>query len=104
MNATRIVAILLIVAGAVALAVGGFSYTKETHQAKLGPLEFSMKEKQDVNIPQWAGSGAIQRPDQRAARARPRRGQLFSRADTCERRAFIAAAHEEQHLAARGKD
>ncbi|HZZ94922.1 MAG TPA: hypothetical protein VFE23_20340 [Usitatibacter sp.] len=59
MNATRIVAIVLIVAGVLALALGGFSYTKETHQAKLGPIELSMKEKQDVNIPQWAGIAAI---------------------------------------------
>ena len=59
MTPIRIVAIILIVVGAVALAYGGFSYTKETHQAKLGPIELSVKEKQDVNIPQWAGIGAI---------------------------------------------
>jgi TRAP-type C4-dicarboxylate transport system permease small subunit len=59
MTPLRIVAIVLIVAGALALAYGGFSYTKETHQAKIGPLELSMKEKQDVNIPQWAGLAAI---------------------------------------------
>ena len=59
MTPIRIVAIVLIVVGAVALAYGGFSYTKETHQAKLGPIELSVKEKQDVNIPQWAGIGAI---------------------------------------------
>ena len=59
MTPLRIVAIVLIVAGALALAYGGFSYTKETHQAKIGPIELSMKEKQDVNIPQWAGIGAV---------------------------------------------
>jgi multidrug transporter EmrE-like cation transporter len=59
MNTARIVAIVLIVAGALALAYGGFSYTRETHQAKLGPIELSMKEKKDVNIPQWAGIAAI---------------------------------------------
>jgi TRAP-type C4-dicarboxylate transport system permease small subunit len=59
MTPLRIVAIVLIVAGALALAYGGFSYTRETHQAKIGPIELSMKEKQDVNIPQWAGIGAI---------------------------------------------
>jgi multidrug transporter EmrE-like cation transporter len=59
MNAARIVGILLIVAGVLALAFGGFSYTKETHSAKLGPIELSMKEKQSVNIPMWAGIGAI---------------------------------------------
>jgi multidrug transporter EmrE-like cation transporter len=59
MTPLRIVAIVLIVAGALALAYGGFSYTKETHQAKLGPLELSVKEKQDVNVPQWLGIGSI---------------------------------------------
>jgi hypothetical protein len=38
---------------------GGFSFTKETHQAKLGPIELSVKEKQNVNVPMWAGVGAI---------------------------------------------
>ncbi len=59
MTPLRIVAIVLIVAGGLALAYGGFSYTKETHQAKIGPIELSVKEKQDVNVPQWAGIGAI---------------------------------------------
>jgi uncharacterized membrane protein YphA (DoxX/SURF4 family) len=59
MNATRIVGILLIVAGIAALGLGSFSFTKETHEAKLGPLEFSMKEKQTVNFPTWASVAAI---------------------------------------------
>lgn len=59
MNAVRIVALALIVAGALALAYGGFSYTKETHQAKLGPIELSVKETQRVNVPLWAGVAAI---------------------------------------------
>ena len=59
MNAMRIVGIVLIVAGVLALAIGGFSYTRETHSAKLGPIELSMKEKETVNIPVWAGVGAI---------------------------------------------
>jgi len=59
MNAVKIAAIALIVAGVLGLAYGGFSYTKETHQAKLGPIELSVKEQQTVNIPVWAGVGAI---------------------------------------------
>jgi hypothetical protein len=59
MNAVKMAAIALIVAGVLALAYGGFSYTKETHQAKLGPIELSVKEKQTVNVPVWAGVGAI---------------------------------------------
>jgi len=59
MTPQRIVAIVLIVLGAAALATGGFSFTKETHQAKIGPLELSVKEKESVNLPQWLGIGAI---------------------------------------------
>lgn len=59
MNATRIIGIVLIVAGIVALSLGGFSFTKETHQAKIGPLELSVKEKETVNVPTWAGVAAI---------------------------------------------
>lgn len=59
MEAQKIVAILLIVAGALALGYGGFTYTKETHEADLGPLHFSVDEKERVNIPVWAGIGAI---------------------------------------------
>jgi len=52
-------AIVLIVAGGLGLAYGSFTYTKETHQAKLGPIELSIKDKETVNIPVWAGVGAI---------------------------------------------
>lgn len=59
MDAKQIVAILLIVAGALGLVYGGFSYTKETHNADIGPLHMSVSEKQNVNIPIWMGIGAI---------------------------------------------
>jgi drug/metabolite transporter (DMT)-like permease len=59
MAARQIIAILLIVAGVLALVYGSFSYTKETHEAKIGPLQFSIKEKETVNVPVWAGIGAI---------------------------------------------
>jgi len=58
-NAVRIVAIVLIAAGVLGLVYGGFSYTRETHEAKLGPIELEVKEKRTVNIPVWAGVGAI---------------------------------------------
>ena len=51
----RLIAIVLLAAGVLALAYGGFSYTKQTHDAKLGPLEISVTEKQRVNVPVWAG-------------------------------------------------
>jgi len=59
MSTTKIVGIILIVAGTLGLIYGGFSYTKEKHDVKLGPLEFSVVEKEKVNIPVWAGAGAI---------------------------------------------
>ena len=59
MNTLKIAAIALIVAGALGLMYGSFSYTKQTHEAKLGPIELSVQEKQTVNIPVWAGIGAI---------------------------------------------
>lgn len=59
MEAKNIVAILLIVCGALGLAYGGFTYTKETHKADIGPLHMSVAEKEHVNVPIWAGVGAI---------------------------------------------
>jgi hypothetical protein len=59
MNAVKIAAIALIVAGALGLVYGSFSYTKESHEAKLGPIEFSVKDKETVNVPIWASVGAI---------------------------------------------
>lgn len=59
MNSLRITAIALLVAGALALAYGGFSYTKDTTAVKLGPLELTVKEKQTVNVPLWAGLAAM---------------------------------------------
>jgi len=59
MSAIKIVAIVLIVAGILGVVYGKFSYTKETHDAKLGPIEVSVKERQTVNVPAWAGVAAI---------------------------------------------
>jgi len=59
MNSIKGVAILLIAAGVLALAVGGFSYTRETHSAHIGSLDLSVKDKERVNLPVWAGVGAI---------------------------------------------
>lgn len=59
MNAARIAGLLLVIAGTLGLIYGGFSYTKDTHEAKIGPLEFSVAEKETVAFPVWAGVGAI---------------------------------------------
>ena len=59
MNSTRIAAIVLMVAGVLGLAYGGFTYTKQTHDIDVGPLHMSVDEKQTVNVPIWVGVGAI---------------------------------------------
>ena len=59
MNSVRVIALVLVIGGVLGLAYGGFSYTKENHQAKIGPIDISVQEKQTVNIPLWAGVGAI---------------------------------------------
>jgi TRAP-type C4-dicarboxylate transport system permease small subunit len=59
MNAVKMAAVVLIAAGVLGLVYGGFSYTKDTHEAKVGPIELSVKDKERVNIPVWAGVGAI---------------------------------------------
>jgi len=58
-NAIKIVAIILIVAGIAGLLYGKFTYTKATHEVDLGPVELAVKEKRTVNVPLWAGIAAI---------------------------------------------
>jgi hypothetical protein len=59
MKPIQIVAVVLILAGVLGLAYGRFSYTRESHDAKVGPIEFTVKDKETVNVPKWAGIGAI---------------------------------------------
>lgn len=59
MNPAKIAAILLITAGGLGLAYGGFSYTKDTTAVKLGPIELKVQEKETVNIPLIASAAAI---------------------------------------------
>lgn len=59
MNPTKLIGIVLIVAGSLGLAYGGFSYTKETTGMKLGPIELKVEEKQNVNIPLIVSAAGI---------------------------------------------
>ena len=59
MSLVKIMGVLLIVAGLLGIVFSSFSYTKETHEIKLGPIELAVKEKESVNIPLWASVGAI---------------------------------------------
>ena len=59
MNTMKLLGIVLLVGGILGLVYGGFTYTKETHETKIGPLVLSVKDKETVNVPIWAGVGAI---------------------------------------------
>lgn len=59
MSFARIVGIILIAAGTAGLVYGSFTYTKERHDVKLGPIQLSVKEKQTINVPVWAGVAGI---------------------------------------------
>lgn len=59
MNGIKILAIVLIAAGTLGLVYGAFSFTRETHQAKVGELEIALKEKETVHIPVWVSVGGI---------------------------------------------
>jgi hypothetical protein len=59
MNAGRLVGIILIAAGVLGLIYHRFSYTKESHEAKIGSLELSVQHKENVDVPDWLGVGAI---------------------------------------------
>jgi len=59
MKAMNLLGIVLLVGGILGLVYGGFTYTKETHEAKIGPITLSVKDKETINVPIWAGIGAI---------------------------------------------
>jgi hypothetical protein len=59
MSPIKIAGLALLVAGALGLAYGSFSYTKDTHNADLGPIHLSVKDKETVNVPVWVGVGAL---------------------------------------------
>lgn len=59
MNSLKMAGLVLIIVGALGIAYGGFSYTKDTTAVKLGPIELTVKERETVNVPLWAGIGAI---------------------------------------------
>jgi hypothetical protein len=59
MGPIKMAGIVLIAAGLLGLAYGGFTFTKDTHDTKIGPLELSVKDKERVNIPIWAGVAAV---------------------------------------------
>lgn len=59
MPVAKIVGLVLIAAGVLALAYGQLTYTKKTHEANIAGIELALKEKESVKIPKWAGAGAV---------------------------------------------
>ena len=59
MSGLRLAAFVLVALGVIALVYGGFTYTKSTHETKIGPIELSVKDKETVNVPVWAGLGLL---------------------------------------------
>jgi len=59
MDRTKIAAIVLMAAGVLGLAYGGFTYTEDTHEASIGSLSISIDDKRRINVPVWAGVGML---------------------------------------------
>jgi hypothetical protein len=59
MNASKIAGIILLLAGMAGLYTGGFSFTRDRTEAKIGTFELTVKEEQTINIPQWMSFGAL---------------------------------------------
>ncbi|HRQ63800.1 MAG TPA: hypothetical protein PKZ76_02870 [Xanthomonadaceae bacterium] len=59
MKPLTLVGIVLIVAGAIGLAYGSFTYTKDSHETSIGPVALTITEKETVNVPVWLGAGSI---------------------------------------------
>ena len=59
MSGTKLLALILIVAGVLGLAYGSFTSTQDTHTTQVGPIKLSVKDQKTVNVPVWAGAGLI---------------------------------------------
>ena len=59
MNGGRILGLILVAVGVLALVYHGFSYTHDEHDAKIGSVELSIAHRSSVDIPTWAGAAAI---------------------------------------------
>jgi hypothetical protein len=55
MKGIQLLGAVLLALGILALAYGGFTYTKDTDKVDIGPIEFTVKDREHVNIPMWAG-------------------------------------------------
>lgn len=59
MKLRAILGVVLLAAGTLALVYRGFTWTRESHDARIGRLEFAIKEKERIEVPVWAGVGLV---------------------------------------------
>ena len=59
MSSTKIAALVLMALGALGLVYGGFTYTRETHEANIGPLNLTVEDTERVTVPTWVGLGVL---------------------------------------------
>jgi drug/metabolite transporter (DMT)-like permease len=59
MKGTKLAGAMLLVLGLLALVYGGFTYSKEETDARIGPVKIEVQEKKRVNVPVWAGAAAV---------------------------------------------
>jgi hypothetical protein len=55
----RVLGVVLVVAGLIALLAGGFSFTRRREVARVGPISATVKEKQTYPVARWAGVALI---------------------------------------------
>jgi hypothetical protein len=59
MGGTKLAALVLVIAGILALIYGGITYRKQTTALSVGPIQLNVTEKKTVPIPVWAGVACI---------------------------------------------
>jgi len=60
MEGNRLLGLIILVLGILAVTYGGFTYTREREKARIGPLHIEVEDKEHVNIPLWVGvAGAV---------------------------------------------
>ncbi|MDX1632579.1 MAG: hypothetical protein R3234_11990 [Thermoanaerobaculia bacterium] len=59
MSVRKLIGVAILVLGVLALVYGGFTYTEDRHELEVGPVDLAVEEKEQVNVPVWAGVAAV---------------------------------------------
>ena len=60
MRGDKLLGLMLLIFGILALAYGGFTYTHQEEKARIGTMHIQVEDKEHVNIPLWVGvAGAL---------------------------------------------